>query len=172
MPPRLLLTLLLPGVVACDGAFGPETQLRTSIGSIAAPDSVSAGVPFFAAVTVTHGPCQRQLPPRVAYVSDTAVFDARVTRHDRIFNGICDADVLLSEQFEVSIAPRSAGTLVLRARAQTQLVANTVVVAPSRPLREGLTQRGYGSPLCGTEPPRPILPSRNFALSKRFYLAP
>lgn len=131
MPLRRLLASSLLAAAACDGAFGPEPQLRTSIGSIVAPDAVALGASFSAAVTVTHGPCHRALLPRVTYVADTAWLDARVTRDDRVFNGICDADVLLSESFDVAITPRSAGALVLQPRTQALLVADTVlVVAP------------------------------------------
>lgn len=128
MSPRLLLACSLPLALACDGLLAPEPMLRTNIGDIAAPDSVTAGVPFSATVVVTHGPCQRPLTPRVSYLADTAILEARVKRDDRVFGGACDADVLLSEIFEVSVGPRPAGTLVLRSHAQTALIADTVIV--------------------------------------------
>lgn len=125
---RLLLAFSLPLALACDVLVAPEPRLRASIGDIAVPDSVTAGVVFSATVVVTHGPCQRPLIPQVSYLADTAIFDAHVKRDDRVFGGACDADVLLSESFEVPVGPRPAGTLVLRPRAQAALIADTVII--------------------------------------------
>ena len=119
----------MPLAVACDGLFGPEPRLRATIQDIAAPDTVPAAAVFTVAVQVAHGPCQRPLLPLVSYRADTAFFDARVVRDDRVFNGACDADVLLTQDFDVSVGPRSPGTLVLRPRPQTATEPmDTVVV--------------------------------------------
>ena len=131
MPARpifLLVVLLL--VSACDGLFGPEPTMRTNISSIVAPDTVPAATAFSVSVSVTHGACQRPLLPRITYVADTAFLDARVKRDERVFDGICDADILLGQTFDVPIAPRSQGTLVLLPRPQTFYLtpADTVVV--------------------------------------------
>lgn len=126
---RLALFSALTLAVACDGLLGTEPLEPTNISSIIAPDTVPAAATFAVSVHVAHGPCERPLMPRVSYVSDTAFFDARVKHDERVFNGNCDADILLGQTFEVSIGPRSPGTLVLRPRPQTFAEpADTVVV--------------------------------------------
>lgn len=128
---RLLFWLALPLTVACDGLVRPEPLLQATVASITAPDTVAAATAFTADVRVTHGPCQRPIPPQVSYVADTAFLDARVQRDDRVFNGVCDADILLSQVFDVAISPPGLGRLVLRPRPQPGATqpADTVIVA-------------------------------------------
>jgi hypothetical protein len=127
-PKYVVVCCLLPLALACDSIFGPEPLLRTNIASISAPDTVAASTVFTVSVHVTHGPCQRPLTPRVSYVSDTVFFDARVKHDERVFDGICDADILLGQIFDVAVGPRPQGTLVLLPRAQAVAASTDTVV--------------------------------------------